>query len=63
MEKSKQMTGDMREVAKQEALQLVVICATDIVNAWPQLTLRELRSMTARIDTLRQAVNEYRKYL
>lgn len=58
MEKQKEF-----ELAKQEALQLVVVCATDIVNAWPTLTLRMLGSMTNKIDTLKQAVNEYKKFL
>lgn len=58
MEKQKEF-----ELAKQEALQLVVVCATDIVNAWPTLTLRMLGSMTNKIDTLKQAINEYKKFL
>ena len=58
MEKQKDL-----ELAKQEALHLIVVCATDIVNAWPTLTLRMLGSMTNKIDTLKQAVNEYKKFL
>jgi hypothetical protein len=49
------------EVAQQEknrteALALVFICAQDIVDAWPKLTMRTLGQMTARIETLRQAL-------
>lgn len=51
------------EAAKQEALQLVVVCATDIVNVWPTVTLRMLGSITNKIDTLKQAINEYKKFL
>ena len=41
---------------KLEALQLVLICAQDIVKAWPALTMRTLGTMTNRIDTLKQAL-------
>lgn len=58
MEKQKDL-----EATKQEALHLVVVCATDIVNAWPTLTLRTLGTMTNKVDTLKQAVNEYKKFL
>ena len=51
------------EKQKEEALQLVIVCATDIVNAWPTVTLRTLWSMTNKIDILKQAVNEYKKFL
>lgn len=39
-------------------LDLVLVCAKDIVNAWPGLTIRMLGSMTNRIDTLKQALQE-----
>ena len=42
--------------AKLQALELVVVCATDIVAAWPSLTMRLLGSMTNRVDTLKQAL-------
>ena len=37
-------------------LELVIICAQDIVNAWPELTMRKLGEMSKRVDTLRQAL-------
>ena len=46
---------------KQEALELVVVCATDIVNAWPKTTMRTLADMTKRMDILRQALEEAAK--
>jgi len=41
---------------REEALELALICAQDIVDAWPTLTMRTLGNMTKRIDTLRQAL-------
>ena len=43
---------------QKEAIELVLICAKDIVDAWPTLTFRTLVSMTKRIDTLAQALKE-----
>lgn len=40
----------------KEALDLVLICAQDIVDAWPKMTMRTLADMTKRMDTLRQAL-------
>lgn len=44
------------EQEKNEALELAIICANDIVAAWPKITIRTLGEMTKRIDTLRQAL-------
>lgn len=49
---------DYDETARKEAIDLVLICAKDIVDAWPTLTFRTLISMTKRIDTLAQALKE-----
>jgi hypothetical protein len=50
------------ELSKQlAALELVVICAQDIVAAWPETTMRTLGNMTKRVDTLRQALAEVAK--
>jgi len=46
---------------KRNAMELAIICAQDIVAAWPSLTMRTLASMTNRIDTLRQALEEAAK--
>jgi hypothetical protein len=40
----------------REAMDLILICARDIVNAWPKTTIRTLGEMTKRMDTLRQAL-------
>lgn len=49
----------VKELSKQlSALELVVICAQDIVAAWPETTMRTLGNMTKRVDTLRQALAE-----
>jgi hypothetical protein len=42
--------------AQKEARQLALICAQDIVEAWPTLTMRTLGSMTKRMETLKQAL-------
>jgi hypothetical protein len=48
---------DLRDQKKQlETQELVLICARDIVNAWPHTTMRTLGEMTKRMDTLRQAL-------
>lgn len=39
-----------------KAMEMIFICARDIVNAWPQTTIRTLSEMTKRMDTLRQAL-------
>ena len=41
---------------KREARELALICARDIVAAWPTLTFRTMGTMTNRIDTLKQAL-------
>jgi hypothetical protein len=46
---------------RAEAIELVFICAQDIVKAWPELSIRTLGQMTKRIDTLRQALEAAKK--
>jgi hypothetical protein len=50
-----------RQEARDEAMELAIICAKDIVSAWPEMTMRTLANMTKRIDTLRQALEEAAK--
>lgn len=51
----------LKAEANLAALELVVVCAQDIVKAWPTLTMRLLGRMTNRIDTLRQALEASQK--
>jgi hypothetical protein len=44
-----------------DSLELALICAQDIVNAWPELTMRKLGEMSKRVDTLRQALEAAKK--
>lgn len=44
-----------------QALELVIICSRDIVEAWPTMTMRTLGQMTKRMDTLRQALEAAKK--
>jgi hypothetical protein len=48
------------QLAKKELLtdqlELVLICARDIVKAWPQMTIRNKAQMSEYMDTLRQAL-------
>jgi hypothetical protein len=53
--KTQKLQETKNQISK-EAMDLVLICAQDIVNAWPALTMRTLGTMTNRIDTLRQAL-------
>lgn len=39
-----------------ENLDLVLICAQDLVKMWPTVTIRTLGTVTKAIDTLRQAL-------
>ena len=53
---------DRKVVADQaEAIELALICAQDIVDAWPELSIRKLAEMTKRVDTLRQALEGAKK--
>lgn len=55
----KRLENDMEKInSKQEAVELLVAYAQDIVDAWPNLTMRTLSTMTARVNTLRQALEE-----
>lgn len=57
-----QYIEEINVLSKQlAALELVVICAQDIVAAWPETTMRTLSNMTKRVDTLRQALAEVTK--
>jgi hypothetical protein len=49
-------TRALKAEATLASLELVVVCASDIVAAWPKLTMRALGTMTKSIDTLRQAL-------
>jgi hypothetical protein len=51
-----EMHSEIEQDERAEALQLALVCAQDIVNAWPTLTMRTLGTMTTRIDTLKQAL-------
>jgi hypothetical protein len=51
-----EMHSEIEQSERDEALQLALVCAQDIVNAWPTLTMRTLGTMTKRIDTLKQAL-------
>lgn len=41
---------------KLEDYQLIALYASDIVEAWPTLTMRTLRSMVSKMETLKQAL-------
>jgi len=42
---------------KDEAIELVLLCAQDIVDGWPTLTFRTIVNMTKKVDTLKQALD------
>lgn len=44
-----------------EKIEMVMLYARDIVDAWPQVSLRSLGEMSQRIDTLRQALEAAKK--
>lgn len=44
------------EDEKEEAQELALSYAQDIVNSWPSMTLRTLSQMTSKINALREAL-------
>ena len=46
---------------KDENLQLTLSYAQDIVDAWPNMTLRTIRNMTERVNALKEALELYKK--
>jgi hypothetical protein len=57
-----ELTDGLKEAEKKlDAMELVVVCAADIVEAWPKMTMRTLSQMTVRMDTLRQALEALKK--
>ena len=61
--KESKMSTPTENILKQrlEELELVVAYAQDIVNDWPQLTMRQLGNMTQKVNTLRQALEAAKK--
>ncbi len=47
--------------AKQEALELVLSYAQDVVDFWPLMTLRTIRVMIPKMAALKEALEMYRK--
>jgi hypothetical protein len=43
---------------EKEALEWALMCAQDIVDKWPTLTLRSLGTMTKSINTLKEALTK-----
>ena len=50
----------LKAEAKLEKMELVIVCATDIVEFWPKLTMRMFGQMTKQMDTLKQAIQEFK---
>jgi hypothetical protein len=46
---------------KDQDIELALVCAQDIVNAWPKMTIRTISEMTKRIETLKQALEAANK--
>lgn len=42
--------------SRNETLELVVSCAKDVLEFWPQLTFRTIRVMIPKMDSLKQAL-------
>lgn len=56
-----ELSGAILSQRKFEALELILVCAKDIIEAWPKVSFRTIYTMTQRIDTLRQAVQAFEK--
>jgi hypothetical protein len=55
------LTRKLEAKTPSEEVELALLCAQDIVNNWPTLTFRTLVTMTKRVDTLRQALENVKK--
>jgi hypothetical protein len=55
------MDRTLDERVRKEALELVILCAQDIVDGWPTLTFRTIGNMTKKVDTLKQALEAVKK--
>lgn len=42
---------------RREAMELISLYAQDIVKAWPTMTIRTIGQMTARVASLKQALD------
>ena len=52
---------ELARARKDEAIELALLCAQDIVDGWPTLTFRTIGSMTKKVDTLKQALDAVKK--
>lgn len=50
--------GEASRKANREALEWALMCAQEVVDRWPTLTLRTLGTMTKTIDTLKEALSK-----
>lgn len=50
-EVSKKLADD-----RKEALELLLVCAKDVVEYWPQFSFKTIRIMAGKMETLKQAV-------
>jgi hypothetical protein len=41
---------------KEEALEMVVSCAQDVIDFWPQFSFKTIRIMVKKMDALKQAL-------
>lgn len=51
----------LKALKRQEAIQLVVLYAQDIVDNWPKMTIRTISGMTSKVESLRQALEGVKK--
>lgn len=42
--------------AKMDAMEMVASCAKDIVDAWPNFSFKQVRSMCFKMDALKEAL-------
>jgi hypothetical protein len=49
------------EQTRQDAIELVLMYAQDLVDMWPTITLRTLGTVTNKINTLRLALKQVKR--
>ncbi len=56
---------NMVEGAKElnDAIEILMLCAQDIVDGWPTLTFRTIGQMTKKVDDLKQALEAIKKIM
>jgi len=51
----------VKKDSQEEAIEWALMCAQEVADRWPSLTMRTLGNMTKTIDALREALQSLKK--